>query len=1374
MKKILLSIPTSLVLTSFVVSCSSTNFNNNSNSNSNNNSNNNDDEQLNSKLIEERKRLNNLDYKFNWMPIDLFQKINNDNIESFLINFNKQNDFKYKFNIIAKNNDKTKFKIHITYKNESAITDEIIIDSNVILIESKNIINPEKSRYNNYSSYAMVNFVDSIPKSRKINDNFYDSPSLLKNKYKNTNFNYPGWNHSYKIGENRYIEFKGNKIDLCDELLNEFTDSDKKYKFNNVEWIRNEIKNNKLKRHPASRNQYEINIDEISETIDRKFTISTAYPGTYPLGLWAPAGEIVEVNFDDETYNKLKFSNWKDISIIINNNFWDNFEANNSGRISNRYPFIETSFDLETEIKQTSDENHSIFIASPFGGNITISIDSPLYIQDNEIKAAEPITFTVKNAIKTLFFIEGQTTNEEWNEQIKDVKNKKIAPSFDAITSYASLNIPFTRINEIGYIPIEQIVYPKETFEKLNDFMFLSNYINSRDVNGNIRKLNMKFNDDLWSDAIGFGGSNTLWCDPKTGATTFLMGTNSFQWWSFTSNWLSFHEINHNYENNDVLFKWIPSLMHAQTNRVNIFDFAKTGDMGRWRNHWNFYGEPVSLKPGFVGMGPAPYANQFSLIAHYKILFGNENRQKGDEYSLYAMIMHLVGPDKWANYIRWAKKNHPNTDEDWTYMNEIESMSNYFKINLWPAIMQLTNDYNWNISSPLWNNGVSGPKNRWPKNFDDASDEEKQIINKLNNELKSIDFVGNLYACGSYIYNETNNFQYTSDTVPAFEIPLGKEFKFDFKDYIVSANPNFKWTKFEASKPKYGSIIEIDNNLKQLTYKPNLDYSHEIDEFDLTIFPDEFENKAINYVPAYKWKIKIRQNASSVHFKISKDFEISDEIWEKASQTNASESDINTFFKQANGVNIISEWDYGSFDQWYFDDIKWKYKKQSLNSKFRFVALEDGDYEFNFNWANAVRIKINNEIKFQKVVPLNSNPYQNQSNYDNNLGKYKYNLNMKKGESLLFEIDVISTNNYPYDVPGTLGLNVFINNNQINYLQNILTPFIDEINNNENEYINYLIDKKYLYKKRKLNYQIYDNETISKHTNTTNIQFKKSWLNNQSAKEWECDSLKNDYRLQFNNDFKNGAAHNNDGNFNFWTEISNDQKLVTIGSIVFFNSENRFNGMNNPWDDRTTDIIIKLIDANNNEYKVYDGKYGAQFDDRKSIKTIVTFDRVYTNIKKIIINPINNNKSPWFSMAGLQVFEEQIFKINNIIPLNNEMFNFDGIWLNVVNNEKYNLSNINNSSFYSQNKGNKISFNLNSEITSFAISGRSCQNDSTFDIYVNDKLIGKSINNSQKIKFNECLFKYSFSPNKTLTNKITIIQNENKPLYINSLITFKK
>lgn len=379
-------------------------------------------------------------------------------------------------------------------------------------LDSDQIIN------NDVFSIGTINSRMVSVQKRIRQNQYYDSE--VYRKYHNTyNFRYPGQDFNYEANGNAIFANKNDSNDtingfdvvMDERVTNEHnqyvnannevvTEENQKIKYNNPNWILNEIKRGALKKHRAADKMFLNDISKI-HAITKEFTISTATRGDLTLGLYVPAGEVVEITFTDETWEILQ--NRKNaISFVINQNMWDNRAKNDSGKISTRYPYIETSFNGNLITDKT------FKIGSPFGGGLSIFINStitksgeiPLYSQVHDI------SFSVSGAIPCLYYEDGITKKDEWFDQIKKVQQNELAPILQAWSPYFSLTIPFNGLNRIGGKDINTLIYPDKSFKKWNEFLFLSNYLAGRDLSNNLTRLNMEFCDDIWGGAAAWGG----------------------------------------------------------------------------------------------------------------------------------------------------------------------------------------------------------------------------------------------------------------------------------------------------------------------------------------------------------------------------------------------------------------------------------------------------------------------------------------------------------------------------------------------------------------------------------------------------------------------------------------------------------------------------------------------------------------------------------------------------------------------------------------------------------------------------------------------------------------------------------------------------
>lgn len=1271
------------------------------------------------------KKINSISTNINLSNNDFNSQINKEHLLDYLIikqNLElKKTTFIYTIYDFKKQQDnnvslqKISFKINIKLKKEESIqstTQELFL---IFIVNPSLPDNPNKPNDDSYNQdpnflkhqsqqFTFLNNysrnIKSTTTNRTINNNFYNT-SLIQ-KY-GEQFKYPGYNFNYETTNELSEEERKKLMKLVMDEVTDYKENDKNLKYNDANFIINEIKNNRLKKHPAQKVFYKQNVLDTAKSYDVDFSISSSMKGLTALGLYAPAGEVISLEFDEKTFELIKKNDYQNgLEIIINDNYWDNKDPGDSGQISNRYPYLETIFKIDTQ-------NRKILFGSPFGGSISIRINEKLKSNNfNPIYPSfENINFTIKGAVESFHYIHGQTTEKEWNEQIKKIKNKEISsPIFSAIFTYASMHIPFTNIDEIGYKSIDKIIFPKEVFDKWFNFLYLSSYFMNNDINGETLRQSFKFCDDIWGGNAAYGGGGQFWAPIEWGSSSFLMGLSGF---TIDNSWGIFHEINHNFEQAKALFK---AESHPKTNLTNILNLSFLSDTGRRRNAYNIYSEwKNDDDPNWTEVG-----NNFASI-HY-----TNKKNSSDDWRLYANMMYQVGSYNFLNYIKNDVLVHPNTNNDWTPMKEVENLSKYFKLNFYPQLQNyLPKIKKWFQDWSVWNEN-----DWWPSSYENTTDENRNIIDQIK-KYPSIDFVANLYASGTYLYDfETNKFNYTNDVISPYEIIAGEDYIFDFEKFINSTNKNFSWTKLEFSPiSKLGAkLIRDSKNPKKIIYQPNKEKISEIDEFDITIIPDNFASKPQNYVPAYKWKIKVRQVINLPVVSWYQDFDSDLSFDEALNKLNT----LKPIYKQLSDLKMKSAF---STD-----------KPSIINSSFKFVAPNDGQYIFQNLWDDSIEIKVNNQEVFKE------------DNWSENKFKTTFSKKMTKGEVIDFSVSVFNKSGI-----GSLMMNVLLENEIIDLTKYTLLPNI-KISNNTNNLLDLVNKKEYQYQKRTIDYTEFGN--VSKWFNA--ISFDYAIDSSKWKFKWISD--RGDYTDEsadsFVKDLNKSYIENWSRQMKFSLDFENVEK---ISSIVFGNAFDHY------YDGRPTEMILKGIEENGNEVLIYNGKYGNQFNDRQHNFSIFNFNKTY-NLKKLIVE-FNNNEQEYITIKWIQISDKKYIEPGNSFSLNNPLFKFKGNWEYKENNLNENISNLNNVSVVSNNSNEYIDFELIAQ--GFQIVGLKNTDNALFDVYVNDKLVGENISTfSTDRKYNQSLFTFTTQGNTNEKMKIRIIHKNNKKLYINYISTFGK
>ena len=1153
--------------------------------------------------------------------------------------------------------------------------------------------------------------------------------TYARRRYKDT-FKYPAWNwnwenqHQGQQGwhdtatdwEYPYPDVNGNSqigkpvqihaLDGAKVLREERTDFDVtnkdgkivKAKYNDPRFILDEIKNNRLKKHPAADLWFEQKISADVNAITKQFSIPGMATGSTATGLYAAPGEVITLKFSQKTLDQMIKQNIKNLQIVISENYWDNKDIGNpkqSGSVSTRYPWVQTFFSIDpNEVKA----NGGIFqFGSPFGGAITIRVNSKTVKPNGSIfsQSYENYDFEISGALEMLSYIDGVTTKADWDAQIERVKNGEIStPAMSIDLPLLAMNIPSTGINKFAGVAYDQIVFPEDIAKKWNSFMFLTEFIASRDKTNNFTKLMLRFCDDIWDSAGAWAGNNSFAAPIGWSANSFLRGLDG--WNLFGNNWGVFHEVNHNFEQNGALFS---QQSHGTTNQSTMYIMTMLSDNGKYRNLYNPLGQ----------LGGAPtnswnvrMSSAFNTLEYIKTKGG----VGGTEYELPTILAFQLGSFNMMQYIRNDTYNAPRSHG----LDEIIQLSNAFKMNLWPAIQQFSKFWAWD---------------HWTK---PPTAERQKQLDEIASKYQAVNFVANIFATGSYIYDQFNNrFLYTNDTSAPLIAATNAPYVFDFEKGINSFMDTLKWDKLVFNeKTKLGGTLQQDpNNGKRLIYLPPKDVYNQIDEFDVGILP---KDQPDNFVKEYRWKIKMNL---------------------------VSNLPVVTMFNDANAKNNNANFYQ---DQTYMDDVKnyafqapidvrkGIYSNHSLGDKtwqkakvsFKFVAPEAGEYDFKIKGDSWFFIDIDKDHK--------SDPEQlwwKTNKVPNKEFMSTSNLWLKKGESVRFDVYLTQRKSI-----NTLQMQAVVNNKTYDLFDHVTSPFA----NASEELLGFIYDPRLV------------DPNLINHNLTGGIQ---GVFNNIISKD--------QYEFMLPEGNSSGVdqklAQADGSNWEVWGEsnqpitkelIVKFKEAQTIGSIAF-------NHGNPNWPEaKPTEIIIK--DQDNNV--LYEGPFGKQFNDRNRATPIINLKP--TKVSQLTFTMKNTRlfggkKQSALSFNSIQFSPENWHYLNRTIDATNPAIKYFGpSWELKANDPDTNISAF--STHYATTNKQYEYFETTINATGFDLVGQKNPELGAFDLYVNDQFIGTYDTNQPISANNQILASYradDWATSQTL--KIKIVNRDDKPLRFDGL-----
>ena len=870
---------------------------------------------------------------------------------------------------------------------------------------------------NNKTWSRITNFNATRDVKNDVAKDYYITP--LIRRYRES-FHYPSWNYNFKKEMNGWqdlIDWEYDKdpdlfgkptptrgIETSPMIFNERTDFkvgvDEKTgqpifaKYNDPRFILNEIKNGKLKRHPAAKTWFKQEISSDTKAITKQFSLSANALGSTATGLYAAPGEVITLKFSQKTLDEMIKQNVKNFKITINENYWDNvLKYDDGNRMSNRYPFIQTTFTIDPNVVKA---NGNIFqFGSPFGGAITINTNSKMTKSTNSIfsSAYQSYDFEISGALEMLTYTDGITTKADWDAQIERIKNKEInVPAMAIDLPLVTMNIPTfdNQINKFAGVDYDKIVYPGEVAKKMNSFMFLSEFLASRDKSGKLVKLMLRFCDDIWGKgASAWGGNDQTAMPVAWAANAFLKGLE--QWNSFNSNWGLFHEINHNFQQNAGLFS---KRGHGETDQANMYVLSMISDHGRIRN---LYNPIVERDRGGWTSWNQRTSHAWNTFEYIKAKKG----KGGSEYELPTILAFQLGSFNMMQYIRNDVYNAPNSHG----LDEVIQLSNAFKTNFWPAIKQFSQFWAWED---------------WTK---PPTAERKAKLDEIEGKYPAVNFVANLFATGAYIYDQENDqFIYTNDTSAPTLAATNAPYVFDFERGINSFMDTLKWDQltFNETTKLGGRLVQDQNHPKKLIYLPPKDIYNQIDEFDVGIIPTGQDE---NFVKEYRWKIKMNLVSNLPVVTMFNDTKVAN-----------------------NNANFSQDWDYMKDPQNYafqapIDVRQGIYSDPKLDGKtwqkakvsFKFVAPEAGQYDFKIKGDSWFFIDIDKDHKenpdqlWWKTDQVPNKDFMSTSN-----------LWLKKGESVKFDVYLTQKPNV-----NTLQMQAVVNENIYDMFDHITSPFAD-------------------------------------------------------------------------------------------------------------------------------------------------------------------------------------------------------------------------------------------------------------------------------------------------------------------------------------------
>lgn len=307
----------------------------------------------------------------------------------------------------------------------------------------------------------------------------------LNSKYSKYGFKYPSVDHNYLDKKNSMMNEGANVVDFAREVLDERV----LFKYGNgtnsiwttygdSRYVESYTKENKHYKHPAADGLY---INKISKVgaVTKQFNVKTSLKGAVSLGLFAAPGEPFTLTFDKETFNTLKSQDFKGLEVVVNENNFESYSkvSSTAMRVTTRYPHTKSTFTIDP--KKIDETKRTITFESPFGGMLSLNIKSRLFDQNVDLtnNNSNWVNFEVSGALETLQYIQGETTQEAWESQIKKVKEGSIYSSaVSLVGEFGSIIIPATGDKEFGGVKVDDMIYPEVIWDSCRFIRWVSTW----------------------------------------------------------------------------------------------------------------------------------------------------------------------------------------------------------------------------------------------------------------------------------------------------------------------------------------------------------------------------------------------------------------------------------------------------------------------------------------------------------------------------------------------------------------------------------------------------------------------------------------------------------------------------------------------------------------------------------------------------------------------------------------------------------------------------------------------------------------------------------------------------------------------------------
>lgn len=762
-----------------------------------------------------------------------------------------------------------------------------------------------------------------------------------EDKFEINDFPYPNNPNGLSFNKNRYKEI----IDKYGSWFAETNDT--------IEPMMNPLKlleminKNEIKKHPIADYQYEINNRVTDDTlaVEKVFNIDMNEKGYISTGLFLPPGEMIEISIDNISDEEMASNNYL-LYISLGRNEVSNVGYNhlNNSVYPKLWPYRMPTLQAKTLIR-----SKTFKFGSPFGGIVHLNNET-----DISNISKKNLKITIKNAVEAINYKHGETTKEEWNDQIKRYKNensnnKITAPIFDISSDNIKFYGPVSKLKLEEYDlsnSTSQESYPQKVMDWWD-----YHAINSYDVIRESKKTKIPVM-ITFSNFVPVGlavalrdlNSSVLPLSPISS----LLDYNKLIY--SDDSWITLHEFNHHNQSTKWAFK---GGGESSNNVLSLLSLLENS---------NFYSDRSDLKQeNNVSNG-----HLFKLVSRNQIkqtiklgeMWNDITKSRDGSDTDFSIIFSQLGPNVFRKYVksffdeRYATDYLGNKFEIPSKFLENESTQNAKVIYL----ISIISGYDWSEYSAFTKLLTENEKNIV----------KNELRNKYSN-IKKMMPVGSFYASkikygNSKEWNKSSTPFYLND----IEQKNGYLFK---KDLLVSAPikenqetfaeiSNFKITE----NPKFGLLTKENDDYK---YKVNYNNDLSINNTDSFSYSFDVKDKS-NNLNKVEFKVEIKLTKYD-GFELSK---------------NEMRIEDNVVGPYSTKLGINGEWEKGpNVGKFNKETLKSKNKNSELG--FNFIGDSFDVYGFANNAYGEYNVYVDGKIitNTKNAIDINSKDMQKLSSH---------------------------------------------------------------------------------------------------------------------------------------------------------------------------------------------------------------------------------------------------------------------------------------------------------------------------------------------------------------------------------------------------------